>query len=190
MVAELLELPLELVEVDLAGGAGRRPEYLALNLNGSVPTLDDDGFVLWESNAITQYLASKRPSSLCPSDPKARADVLRWQFWALAHWDSPTHTLALERVFKRLKGGEPNQAAIDRSLQSFHRLAAVLDRELAKRAYLAGDRLTVADLSVASGFTYAVLAAFPLERYEQVRRWLGTIEALAVWRHTTPPAIG
>src|SRR5689334_371466 len=87
MAAALLNIDLDLQLVDVFAGAHKKPEYLAINPNGMVPTLDDGGFVLWESNAIAQYLASTKPNSdLFPSDIKTRADISRWQCWDLAHW--------------------------------------------------------------------------------------------------------
>src|SRR5215470_9923006 len=65
-------------------GRNRDPAYLAMNPNGLVPTIDDDGFVLWESNSIVRYLTSKHRSPLYPTDPQQRADVERWMDWRLS----------------------------------------------------------------------------------------------------------
>src|SRR5205823_11038710 len=76
--------------LDLIKGEQKSPQYAALNPNMRMPTLKDGDYVLWESNAILQYLAAKRPQSgLLPTDEKARLDVTRWQFWDLAHWIRP-----------------------------------------------------------------------------------------------------
>ena len=84
-----LTLDCELKPLDLGRGDHRAPSYVSLNPNGKVPVLEDDGIVLWESNAILFYLASKRPQSdVWPSDPAGQADVLRWLFWESAHWDA------------------------------------------------------------------------------------------------------
>ncbi len=88
-VARHLGLDFELCPVDLLNGGNLRPEFVALNPNRKMPVLEDDGFVLWESDAIIQYLASKKPEAgLFPTDPRGRADVSRWQFWQNAHWGS------------------------------------------------------------------------------------------------------
>lgn len=188
MTAALLGLELELELVDLFGGANRTREYLALNPNGLVPTLVDDGFVLWESNAIAQYLASKRATpELFPDDPQLRADVTRWQCWELEHWKRATQAIAFERVFKRLKGLAPDPAALERGTAEFHRFAAVLDGQLARRDHLVGERLTLADVAVASGLTYATVAAFPLDGYPHLQRWAASIARLDAWQRTAPP---
>src|SRR5690349_23347759 len=81
-VARYLDLDFEACPIDLLNGAHLRPDFEALNPNKKMPVLEDDGFVLWESNAITQYLAAKDPSRrLLPADPRKHADVSRWQFW-------------------------------------------------------------------------------------------------------------
>ena len=91
--------------VDLTKGEQQKPEFVALNPNRKMPVLEEDGFVLWESNAIAQYLAAKKPEGcLLPTDPRSRADVTRWQFWDSAHWDPACATLVFERLVKKLFG--------------------------------------------------------------------------------------
>ena len=86
-VIDHLGLEVEIVRHDFRGGL-RSPDYLALNPNAKVPTLVDGTFVLWESNAIMQYLADKVGSdSLFPRDPRTRADIVRWQCWELVHFN-------------------------------------------------------------------------------------------------------
>lgn len=86
---EHLALDCEIEPIDLGRGEQRTPQYLALNPNRKMPTLEDNGFVLWESNAILFYMAAKRPDcDLWPSDSKAQTDVVRWLAWESAHWDA------------------------------------------------------------------------------------------------------
>ena len=101
--------------LDLIKGDQKSPEYAALNPNMKMPTLCDGDYVLWESNAILQYLAAKRPESrLLPVDEKARLDVTRWQFWDLAHWDPACTVFIFENLVKPvvLKSGEPDPATL------------------------------------------------------------------------------
>ncbi|MGH8495929.1 MAG: glutathione S-transferase family protein, partial [Gammaproteobacteria bacterium] len=103
--ASYLDLEHETCIVDLGKGAHRRPEYGDINPNRKVPVLEEDGFRLWEANAILQYLAAKRPDGgLLPSDPKQRAQVAQWQFWDLAHWEPGCVPLIFERLIKPLFG--------------------------------------------------------------------------------------
>src|SRR5215203_3996691 len=91
-VAAHLGLPVQDVLVDLSKGGQRAPEYLALNPTGRTPTLVDGDFVLWESTAIMQYLASQKPNALWPDDVRTQADIMRWQSWYLQHWSASACT--------------------------------------------------------------------------------------------------
>src|SRR5262249_16623967 len=150
-----------------------RPEFAALNPNRKMPVLEDDGFVLWESNAITQYLAERKPDGgLLPTDPRQRADVSRWQFWDSAHWDPACATLVFEHLVKRLFGqGDADPAQVAKGEADVRRLGAVLDGWLAGRRYLCGERLTVADFSVGAWLNYAEPARYPIDDLKAVRRW-------------------
>ena len=87
-LANHLGIDYQLVFLDMLQGAHRGPDFAAINPNMRMPVLEEDGFCLWESNAILQYLASKEPESgVLPLDERDRADVSRWQFWDSAHWD-------------------------------------------------------------------------------------------------------
>jgi glutathione S-transferase len=83
----LMNVPFEEARVDYLGGGHKAPEYLEINPNGSLPALVDGDFILWESNAILQYVADKREAfAYYPREPKLRADIHRWQLWESAHW--------------------------------------------------------------------------------------------------------
>ena len=83
---EELKVPYERTDAGMAFGLVNEPFYKKMNPNSRVPTIDDDGFVLWESNAIVRYLAAKHGAgSLSPNDPKQRADSDRWMDWAANH---------------------------------------------------------------------------------------------------------
>jgi glutathione S-transferase len=108
-----LALDCEFKPIDLGRGDQLVPEYLALNPNKKMPTLTDGEFVLWESNAILFYMASKRPESgLWPSDLRGQADVLRWLAWESAHWDAEScGMVAFEKGSKAVLGlGAPDPA--------------------------------------------------------------------------------
>lgn len=186
-LANHLELPYELKLVDMRRGDHRAPEYGLLNPNLRMPTLREDDFVLWESNAILQYLASRRPElGLLPKDERARADVTRWQFWDLAHWDPNCAAHILEYVVKPAFRGvdEPDLAAIERVREPFHRSAKVLDAQLKGRRYVTGDTLTVADFSLGAALNLGARARMPLQEYAEIRRWFAGLSALPAWRKT------
>ncbi len=186
-VANHLGLDCALRMIDLRKGEQKAPQYAALNPNMRAPTLKDGDLVLWESNAINQYLALRRPESgLFPADERARLDVTRWQFWELAHWDPACAVFAFEYVAKRLVLGinEPDQAALAKGTEVFHRAAKVLDGHLAGRKFVSGDALTLADFSLGSAMNLAELAHYPVEPYAEIRRWHAGLRALPSWQKT------
>src|SRR5215831_6576528 len=157
LTAAVLGLQLEEKRLDFAKGEHKNPEYLALNPNGAVPTLVDGDYVLTESRAIMQYLASKKPESgLLPRDEAARADVTRWQFWDAAHFSPQMGTLAFEKIIKTMMGlGEPDGGKVQEALNNFRRFGAVLEKRLTGKQFIVGSALTVADLTIASSLMYA-----------------------------------
>jgi glutathione S-transferase len=186
-IANYLGIEPTLHVLDLINGEQKSPQYAALNPNMRMPTLKDGDYVLWESNAILQYLAAKRPESgLLPVDEKGRLDVTRWQFWDLAHWDPTCAVFIFENVVKSavLKSGEPDPAAIAKGTESFHRVAQVLDGHLKGKKFVTGDTLTVADFSLGAPMNLAEMARFPVEPYREIKRWYGTMRALPAWQKT------
>jgi glutathione S-transferase len=176
--------------VDLRRGEQRTPDYLALNPTGRTPTLVDGDFVLWESNAIMQYLASGKPNALWPDDARTRAGIAQWQSWQLAHWGKEAcQPLLVERVVKALFNLGPCDAAVvAKAIEAFHRDARVLEAHLAKHPYLAGTGVTLADFSVVAPLFYAEKAELPLTPYPHIRDWFARVSSLPAWRDTAPAA--
>lgn len=186
-VAIQLDLPLDLRLVDLQKGEQRTPEFLQLNPTRRTPVLQDGEFVLWESTAIMQYLASQVSNSLWPENTQSRADIMRWQSWQMAHWQSACQPLQFERVVKQiLRLGDPDPQIVEQATQRFHQEATVLNQHLAGRTYLVNETLTLADFSVASDLTYAGPGQFPLESYPHIQAWYARIEQFPAWQQTTP----
>ena len=182
-----LGLDAEIVPVDLVGGDHLKPAFVALNPNRKMPVLEDDGFVLWESNAIIQYLAAKAGDrGLWPAEPRSQADVSRWQCWDLAHWDPACATFLFENFVKPviLKSGEPDPAALAKGAELFHRAAKVLDGQLRGKKFVTGGTLTIADFCLGAPLNYTDMARLPLDPYAEIRRWYGTLTALPAWQKT------
>jgi glutathione S-transferase len=180
-----LTIECELVPVDLSRGGQRAAEYAAMNPNRKVPTLEDDGFVLWEANAILFYFASKCPArGAWPADPRGQADVLRWLAWESAHWDAESiGMVTFEKNSKVVLGlGAPDPAFITRGEENFARFAAVLDGQLKGRSWMIGEQLTIADFSIGALVPTAVRCGLPIERFGEVRRWYESLLALPAWR--------
>jgi glutathione S-transferase len=187
-LAEHLGIPLEIVPIDLLKGEQRDPKFLAINPNGMIPTLVDGDFVLWESNAIMQYVADKKPgNTLWPADARSRADIARWLFWEQGHWMQACMILLWENLVKGFFNlGGPDPAMVTVGEEKFAKFAAVLESRLATNDHLACDRLTLADFAVAPYLGYAEVARLPIGRYAAINRWLARLESIPAWHRTTP----
>jgi glutathione S-transferase len=144
------EMGLAHKRIDIGGpfGMNNDPPYLAKNPNGLVPTLEeDDGFVLWESNSIVRYLAAKhRATVLEPTDPKLRALASQWMDWQLSVLGP-----AITPVFWGLVRTPPEQRdinAIDAGKTKTAAAAKILDAQLAKTRFVAGDAFSYGDIPV------------------------------------------
>ena len=190
LVAAHLDVPLERIVVDLTKGEQRGAPHLERNPGGRVPVLEDDGFLLWESRAIMQYLAEKTPGqTLLPTDARGRADVSRWLFWCAAHMAPANTVLVFENFVKPRTGrgpADPAEVARGEALVAQH--APLLDAHLAGRTWVAQDRLTLADFSIAASFALAGPARLPIGDYANLRAWLGRVQELEAWKRTAPPA--
>ena len=188
LTAAVLGLEIEEKSVDFTKGEHKSPELLALNSNGAVPTLVDGDFALFESRAIMQYLASKKPDSgLLPKDERARAEVTKWQFWDASHFSANLGTLAFQRVMKPMFGmGEPDAAKVDEAVAAIKRFGAVLDKHLEGKTWVVGDSMTIADLTLASSLMYAKQADAPIAEFKNIQAWFGRITELDAWKKTTP----
>lgn len=183
VTAAELELPLELVPVEARVGGVADPGYRAKNPMGKVPTLDDDGFFLFESTAICEYLASKRPErGLAPTDPRGRADLWRWLAWFSAHIQPWLSTVALERFIKPRMAGQPGDEHVagyaERELKRF---VPVLEAHLAGREYVL-DRFSIADICLGCGLEVGPNVGFDLTPYPAIRGWLQRLQAREAWK--------
>ena len=184
------ELSVELVFVDLLKGAQKTAAFTALNPNQRMPVLEDDDFVLWESNAIAQYLAAQCPASgLWPWEPRRQADVARWQFWQTAHWGPTCAVFTFERVVKRFAGlGPADETAVARAAPEFRSCASILNAQLRGRSWVTGETLTLADFALGAWLVYAEPAGLPLDEHPEITAWYARLLTLPAWRKALPAA--
>ena len=146
----------------------RTPEYRALNGNGRVPTIDDDGFILSESMAINFYLAKKHKSPLLPTDPKHEALAMQWSLWETDRLDRQivNHARHTKDLPEAERKPEAAKAAWDEMVASFD----VLETTLGKSEWLAGPAFSVGDLNVAAALFRAL--SLDISRWPKVQAWL------------------
>ncbi|RON21877.1 glutathione S-transferase [Pseudomonas brassicacearum] len=172
LMLSLLQLPTELIFVDLAKGAHKQPDYLAINPFGQVPAIDDQGVVLADSNAILVYLAQKYGNGRwLPTEPVGAAKVQRWLSVAAGPIAFGPARARLITVF-----GAPYNA--EEVIAYSHTVLKVIDQELAATPYLAGAEPTIADVAAYSYIAHAPEGNVSLDEYANIRAWLARIEAL------------
>ena len=140
-------LQYERSDVGGAFGGNDQPWYRALNPNGVVPTIDDDGYILWESNSITRYLAASHAAgTLWPTDPRARGEAERWMDWQLSTIQGGMTALFWGLI--RTPEDKRDLGAIEAARTATAVLWQRLDGHLARRPYVAGEAFTMGDIPV------------------------------------------
>jgi len=168
--ARELELPFERIDTGGSFGGNRTPEYLRLNPNGKIPLIDDDGFVLWESNAIVRYLAAKFGGGrLWPEDLQRRADADRWMDWQATELTPAMRDAFLQLI--RTAAEQRSQPLIEASNAATESLMAILDAHLADRRFLTGEAFTAADVVVGCATHRWLGLPQPHAPRPQVERW-------------------
>lgn len=171
-VLEELGLAHEHIPQDFRDGTLRNPEYLKLNPNGRIPTLQDDDLTLWESMAINLYLASKydKKTLLWPNAIALQGLIYQWSFWVVSEVEHKLFNVLLHR---RLHTKINRDAACaDRNEIALQAPFAILEQALNSSDYLLGNQFTLADLNVASVLSWAPLSRISLKAYPNLAAWL------------------
>src|SRR5262252_262058 len=166
-MAEELVLDYKHIPIEIGPAGARKPEYLAINPNGRLPAIEDDGFMLWESLAITLYLAKKH-GRLYPTTLETEAKAWQWSLWAVQEVDRGVNIWSLHAI--RLPPEDRDAAKLAEALKVISGPFKVLDGALAERPYLLGNDFTVADLNVAAVISRAIEMDMP--QTPHVADWL------------------
>lgn len=168
---EELGLPYENVQTHFANGDTHKPDYLRLNPNGHIPTLDDDGTVIWESMAINLYLAMKYGKGLWPASVAEQGHAIQWSVWVMTEIEPGLLQAMMHRAFyppdqRKPELGDEGDLKVQKPL-------AVLNDHLASRKYVVGQSYSVADVNLAAVLGWAAFAKIDLGKYPNIVRWLG-----------------
>jgi glutathione S-transferase len=167
-----LGIPCELIEVDILKGQSRTPEFLRINPNGRTPVLDDDGFVLPESNAILAYLA--RGTRFLPEDRKSWARVFQWMFFEQY---SHEPLIATSRFWLQHKPDSPERSALLASKRDGGWAAlTIMEEHLSKSDFFVGD-YSIADISLFAYTHVSQEGGFPLDGFPKIREWIERVTA-------------
>ena len=143
-------------------------EYLAVNPNGRIPALTDDGETLFESMAINLYLAKKYAPALYPTDAVEEARAIQWSVWAISEIEPLQMQIVIQKFFNK---DNMDQGIIDAATEQLNRPLAVLDSHLQGRDYLLGNSFTVADLNLAGVMLLMQMAQIDISAYANVAGW-------------------
>ncbi|WP_335945260.1 glutathione S-transferase [Pseudomonas sp. G166] len=187
--AEELGLAYEAIDAGGAFGVVDTPEYRAKNPNGRVPMIEDDGFVLWESNTIVRYLAARHAagSAWYPTDLRARATAEKWMDWTTSSFAGPFRTVFWGVL--RTPAEQQDWPAIKAAIKECEDLLAMVEQALSEQPYLSGDEIGMGDIPLGS-FIYAWFE-MPIERAARphLQAWYARLQARTAYRKAVMTAL-
>jgi len=171
--------------VSLAKGEHKQPPHLGRQPFGQIPTIDDEGFTLFESRAICRYVSAKAHDQLIPSDIQARARMDQWLSVEQSDFSPAAMKFIYHAIFKRPQ--EP--AVLEAATVMMEKTFQTLSGALASTDYLAGDRFSLADIGYMPYFEYALKsdARASFEKFPSVMAWWQRVSSRPAWREVIGP---
>ena len=173
--------------IDYFAGGHKADHYVQnINPHATVPAMTDGDLKLSESNSILQYAADVdgKEHPAYPSDLKKRADINRWLLFEASSWFPSCYIYLVEYVVKPLLQAQPDQSIIDGEAPKWNKKAAILDEQLGKTKFIAGNEVSIADIAIAAPMHVHKAQRLPLDKYPNLARWISDIEALPCWQKT------
>jgi glutathione S-transferase len=162
-------------------GLTNEPKFRAMNPNGLVPVIEDDGLVMWESNAILRYLAATYgKDKFWFADAKARAPIDQWEEWAATTFQP--NMIGLFVSHWRTPENQRNPNVIRNFLQRLEKDLRLLDAELAKRPYIAGDAFSLADIAAGTHLYRYYTMGTPYPSLPNIEAWYKRLQERAAYR--------
>jgi glutathione S-transferase len=162
-------------------GVVTEPRFRAMNPNGLVPVIEDDGVIMWESNAILRYLAATYGKDIFWfADPKQRAPIDQWEEWAATTFQPDMIGLFVN--YWRTPENQRNPNTVRNFLQRSERTLRILDAELGKRAYIAGDKVSLADIATGTHLYRYYTMGTPYPSLPNVEAWYKRLSERAAYR--------
>ena len=171
MAANAMGLKYEYRKVNLREGEHKKAEFLKVNPIGKIPAIDDDGFCVFESNAIIRYLADKNNSPLYPKDVKERAVVDEWIEFGSHHVGLSLSKILYNKIFAPRMNLEPDERSMKEGLAWLERFLPIVDRQLSQQGFLAANKMTLADINLLALLDPAEAAEVDLSKYDHIARW-------------------
>jgi glutathione S-transferase len=169
-IANYLNLKYEYIHIKLREGEHRKKEFLQLNPSGKIPIINDDGFIVVESNAICKYLCNKEKSPLYPHDYKKQALVDQWVDFITLHVGSAMNRIAFNKIFVSLLKTSVDEQSLADGLKFFARFMPIVDNKLKKHEYVCGDDITLADFVLLATLDAGEMSGLDMGQYSNVER--------------------
>jgi glutathione S-transferase len=171
-----LGLPHEYHHVDLTTGANMQPEYLKINPKGRVPTIEDDGFTLSQSDAICKYLcAVSGPSSFYPEELQEQAKVNEWTDFCSQHIQQAMGRLFFNKIVAPMMGEDVDEMSVAAGEKMLARDLPHIEAQLAAHDFLVGEKITLADIGLAAALEPADMVALDFDPYPAIKKWRAAI---------------
>lgn len=171
MAANKLGLEYEYILVALRDKEHKELWFLDLNPVGKIPVIDDDGFILFESDAIIKYLAQKEKSDIYPSELKKRALIEQWMDFTSIHIGGAMSRVLFNRVFAKFAKVEADERSLQDGLNFLHRFLPVVDKQLKEHPYLAGNSFSLADISLLATLDPVDIGGISIEEQDNIVKW-------------------
>lgn len=183
LTASAAGIDFEYVHVDLTKGEQKLPNYLSVNPFGKVPALDDDGYRLGESSAISRYLACKAGCALYPDDIRERGVIDQWMDFSCHHIRANVGKVMFNKFFAPVMGADVDEKSMAEGEANLEAMLPAVEARLAERAYLAGDVLTIADTAMIAALEPAEMMGFDLSSYSAIQKWRNAIMATGWYKN-------
>ena len=175
MAANALGLEYEYVQVNIREGENRKERYLKLHPAGKIPVIDDNGFILFESDAIIKYLAATEISPLYPDEVKIKACIDQWMDFTAIHIGGAMGKVLFNRVFASFIKVPVDERALNDGVNFLKRFLPVMDRQIAEGGYVAGENFTIADIALLATIDPAEVAGVEMDHYKHIREWFAKL---------------
>jgi len=169
--ANALGVEYELSPINLFEGQQYSEDFLKLNPVGKVPVMQDGNFILFESMAISKYLANKQDSSLYPQELQQRAVVDQWIDFCDIHVQTAFNRVSFNRLIAPMIGAEIDQNSLNFGLEMLDKYFPVLDAQLGQSEYLTGSELTLADINLLSILDPGEVSGIDFSKYQNLQNW-------------------
>jgi len=184
LLLNYLQLSFTEVLIQLPEGEQYKTQFKERNPNCSIPVLEDDGLIIWESNAILLHLQEKYGEEKAPNESIQKVQSMRWLCWQMGSWNKVVLPYAHQRVVAPFWGMPANENAIAEHADSLPKLAKILDTHLQQQRYLTGEQLDISDFSLAASLMFWQQAKIPLQEYPAILQWLAGLQASDWWQQS------